>query len=364
MSAGVVGMGLWVPDTIRRKDAWPDSFADSFHASREERRRRDFTDVSAGEKLRPYEALFARHASQYDDDPFKGAVERRIASPDVPTAEGDTIAAKRALEDARVDPQDVDLIVASALVPDRLVPSNGPHIQDALGCVRAAAIGVESYCSSAISQVDLSAALVESGRARFVLCVQSHQIARINDLALPFSPIFGDASTAFVVGAVAEGRGLSTVARGGDGSLRAAITHTYPSTPNARWWHDARAPIRPGSDDPRLARIVAENSLAYGIDTIREVCSMAKIPIDAVRAFATVQPMAWYQAALADGLGVPPARIPTTYPRYGHLGGAGVIANLIEARELGLLTDRAPIVLFGTGAGITRFAALLRWADR
>lgn len=364
MSAGILGMGLWVPDTVRRNDAWPDSFVRAFVERREERRNQDFTDVARTDAARPYEALFASHAAKYEDDPFKGAVERRVASSEVPTAHGDAVAAMRALEDARIDPQDVDLIVSSALVPDELVPSNGPFIQAHLGCVNAAAIGVESYCSAALSQLDLASALVDCGRARFVLCIQSHQIARINDLELPMSPIFGDATSAFVVGGAGDGKGLSTIVRGGDGALRDAVTHTYARSPGARWWLDATGPIRPGSNDLASARVIADNSLAYGIDSIKEVCKKARVPLDGVRAFATIQPLAWYQAALAEGLGVAPARVPSTYGHYGHIGGAGVIANLIEAREKGYCTDGAPIVLFAIGAGLTRFAALLRWTVR
>jgi 3-oxoacyl-[acyl-carrier-protein] synthase-3 len=364
MQAGIVGLGLWVPDRIRRNDEWPESFVSAFHEKRDERRREDFTDVARNSTPRPHDDLFRRHSAPYEDDPFKGATERRFAGPEEPTARGDAAAASRALEDAVVAPRDIDLIMSSALVPDQLVPSNGSFVQEQLGCVNAAAIGVESYCSAALSQLDLAAALVACGRARFVLCVQSHQIGRVNDLELPTSPIFGDASTAFVVGQVPEGRGLSTMVRGGDGSLRNAVTLAYRRNPAARWWCDAEGPVSPGSNDWIASRALTDNVLAYGIDTIRDVCGKAELPLDAVAAFATVQPLVWYQAALADGLGVSAARIPSTYGRYAHVGGAGVIANLIEARQLGMLTDRAPVVLFAMGAGLTRFAAVLRWHER
>src|SRR6185312_9489032 len=105
--------------------------------------------------------------------------------PQVPTVEGDATACRAALADARISPGDVDLVLSSALVQDALTPSNGPGVQDLVGCHRAPGIGVEGYCSSALAQFDLATGLVESGRARFVLCVQSHQIGRINDRELP-----------------------------------------------------------------------------------------------------------------------------------------------------------------------------------
>jgi 3-oxoacyl-[acyl-carrier-protein] synthase-3 len=360
-AAGIVGMGLWVPETIRRNDAWPESFVRAFHEQPDARQAKDFTHIERRNHKRPFEELFLRHALPYDSDPFKGAVERRIASPDIPTVEGDAAAARIALKDANIEPGEVDLVLSSAVVQDQLVPSNGPAIQDLVGCVNAPGIGVESYCSAAIAQLDLAAPLVETGRARFVLCVQSHQINRINDMEQAVSPIFGDASTAFVVGAVPEGRGLVRMVRSGDGSLRGAVTHVCRDAPGATWWKDGAGPTVPGIVDPGAAVRLATNALEYPIQAIRQLCDIAEMPLDAVATIAMIQPLAWYQAAVADGLGISIHRIPSTYGVYAHIGGCAIVANLIESRRRGLVVDGSPVVLYAHGAGIARYAALLRW---
>jgi 3-oxoacyl-[acyl-carrier-protein] synthase-3 len=255
----------------------------------------------------------------------------------------------------------VDLVLSSAVLQEKLVPSNGPAVQDLVGCKNAPGVGVESYCSAALAQLDLASGLVDSGRARFVLCVQSHQLNRINDLELPTSPIFGDAAAAFVVGRVPEGRGVCHVVRGGDGALAGAVTHAFKDTPGAVWWKDARPPVVPGIEDLAAARRLARNALAYPIETIRELSRQADVPLDAVAAVAMIQPLAWYQRAVADGLGIPAERIPSTYDRIAHVGGAAIVANLLEARARSLIREEAPVVLYAHGAGITRYAALLRW---
>lgn len=359
--AGILGLGLWVPDEIRRNDAWPQEFVDAFHRDRAARRKDDFTLLERG--ARPYDELFVRFATEHENDPFKGATLRRVAPADQPVAIGDAEAARRALADAHVAPEAIDLVVSSALVPDRVVPSNGPRIQHLVGCTNAPGIGVESYCSAALSQLDIAVGLVESGRAQHVLCVQSHQIARANDLRQPFSPMFGDASAAFVVGPVSHARGLVDIVRGGDGSLCDAVTFEHVDR-DAPWYGDARGPVRPGSHDLRGAREMGKNLLAYAIDTIRELCGKTGIPVDAVAAVCTMQPLVWFQRAVAAGLGIAPERVPSTYSEYAHIGGAGVVANLIEARKRRLLGDGAPVILFAHGAGLTRYAALLRWSSR
>jgi len=280
--AGILGLGLWAPDTVRGNDAWPESFSRAFFEHQRARRAGDFTVLDG--RVRPYEELYRRHSTAHEADPFKGATERRVADPDALVVEGDAEAARRALADARIAPDEVDLVLSSALVQDRLVPNNGPAIQHLVGCVNAPGIGVESYCSAALSQLDVACAMVEAGRARTVLCVQSHQIGRVNDLSVPFSPMFGDASAAFVVGEVPGERGLVHTVRGGDGSLAGAVTFEYRDRPGAVFWRDASGPIRPGTEDLDGARHIGRNMLALAIDTIGQVCAEAAVPIDAVPA--------------------------------------------------------------------------------
>jgi 3-oxoacyl-[acyl-carrier-protein] synthase III len=362
--AGIVGMGLWVPETIRGNDAWPDSFRESFAEKQRTRTSVDLMHVEPTRPGRPYEELFRRHAKPHEGDPFKGTVERRVAPRDMPSVEGDAKAALSAIADAGIAPTDVSHILSSAVVPDRVCPPNAAAIQHLSGCVNACALGVEAYCGSAPAQLELAAALVEAGRARFVVCVQSQHIARVMDLSHPSSPVFGDASSAFVVGSVPTGRGLLGVVSKTDGALAGGVTWNYESCPTGGWRSGTQGPLFLGAEDHDALRRLVDNALLYPIDSIRKVCSTAGVPLDALAAVATIQPLVWYQAAIADGLGISPARAPSTHARYAHIGSCAIIANLMDARERGSLQDGAPVVLYGHGAGVTLCAALLRWTGR
>ena len=360
--AGIIGIGMWVSDNVRTNQEWPASFARCFREEREKRRARDFTYIEGSNAARPYDELFTKHALPYDDDPFKGATVRRVTPDHVSTALCDSRALTSALRDARVDPKDVTCVFSSALVPDRLAPSNGPVAAHEAGCVSAPGIGVEGFCSSAVAQLDLAAALVECGRARFVACLQSHHIARLGDLEGATSPIFGDASTAFVVGEVPEDRGLTHVVRAGDGRLAGGVTYVHKDREDAPWYAGDAGPIVPGTQDAAASRTIARHALEYPIETIRELCRISGTPVDAVAVVATMQPMIWYAPAVAEGLGISAERVPTTYGLYAHIGGCAPVANLLAARQRGQLRDGSPVVLYAHGAGITRYAALLRWS--
>ncbi len=362
--AAILGLGLWLPERVRRNDAWPGSFAKAFRDHRAARASIDLTHVERTvSNPRPYEALFQKHGVPYDDDPFKGAVARRVAADDDPTAWCDARAGAAALADAGVAPDQIDLILSSALVPDRAAPSNGPEIQRRLGCTRATSFGVESFCSSAPAQLEIAAALVESGRAKFVLCVQSHVVNRANPLSYPSSPIFGDAAAAFVVGLASPSepeRGLLHLVRGGDASLASAVTWQQADQ-NVPWFLGGGGPVFPGTADPGALRELVRNCLAYPIDTIRQLLDEARCPVGDVSAVTMIQPLAWYQAAVADALGIAPERVPTTFTSYGHVGGAAVVTNLLEARRRGFVERGSKVVMYAHGAGITRYAALLQF---
>lgn len=363
--AGIVGLGFWAPSTVRKNDAWPEEFSRTFHEHREARRKADFTEILRQVDNRHYEELFAKYAFPFEDDPFKGTVERRIVDSDQLIAHGDATAGSRALEDAGVDPADVDIVMTSAILNDKLFPTNAPAVQDLLKCRNAAPLGVEAYCASAVAQIDLAASLIESGRARYVLCVSSHHVSHINDLRTPASPMFGDASGAFVIGEVPEGRGLFAVNRGGDGSLRDAVTMTqWAPAPPRPWWKGLPDPIILGSDDLPRGKILARDLLKFPIDSMRALLEDANVPGDAVDVLASIQPLGWFPAAVAEGAGIRPERAPSTHSSYAHVGGAAIVANLLKAREAGLLRDGALVALYGHGAGFTRYAALLRWVTR
>jgi 3-oxoacyl-[acyl-carrier-protein] synthase-3 len=364
MRAGIIGLGIWVPSEVRRNDAWPASFRQKFSEKREARKAVDLMHVERHGQGRPHEDLLERYTAPYENDPFKGTVERRVAPPEMLAVEGEAVAARRAIEDAGLDPRDISFVFSSAVVPDRVCPPNATAIQHLTGCVNAPALGVEAFCGSPPAHLELAAAMIEAGRAKYILCVHSHVISRAMELTHPASPVFGDAAAAFIVGGVAQDRGLIGVASATDGSLAGAVTWNDPRKVVSNWWCPAPGPVYLGADEPEALRRLVDNALAYPIDTIRDACKNAQVPVDAVAAIAMIQPLAWYQAAVAEGLGISGDRIPSTHSIYAHIGGVGVVVNLLEARERGLLQDGSLAVLYGHGAGMTRYATVLRWGGR
>lgn len=351
MKARIAGLGLWLPSTVRRNDDWPDELV----ARARERGDRTLVDVPpSGDSL---DAITARHLLAERSDPFLGAHERRIAT-DEPAWLAETEAGRQALEDAGVSAADVDVVLSWSIVSDRASLPSATKVASELGCTRAWASGVDAGCASALTQLDLAAGMIESGRARVVLLTQSHLITRAFPMAHPASVGVGDCATAIVVTA-AERRGVLLVEAASDGRYWDAVTWVREGD-DAPWWCSGAA-FGPGSKNRDGAKELMRKTVRYGVDTVRAACQREGYSPTDLDAVISVQPRGWIPPSIAEGLGLAPELAPTTYRELAHVGGCGVVANLLACRERGALKKGALVALYAQGAGFTRAAGLVRW---
>jgi 3-oxoacyl-[acyl-carrier-protein] synthase-3 len=118
-----------------------------------------------------------------------------------------------------------------------------------------------------------------------------------------------------------------------------------------------------GTDDWQSVRFVADNLIGFPIDSLRALLRGAGVSPKEVDVLGIIQPLVWFQHAVAEALGIPKERVPSTHARYAHVGGAAIAANLLEARSRGLLRDGKTVAIYGHGGGATWYSALMRWHE-
>jgi 3-oxoacyl-[acyl-carrier-protein] synthase III len=131
-------------------------------------------------------------------------------------------------------------------------------------------------------------------------------------------------------------------------------------------WYQAGGAMYVGSLDRAGFTRVFQETVRFGRDTVAEAARRAGLTASAIDLLACVQPRRWVPAGVAEALGLSADRAPHTFDELAHLGGCGIVTNLIEARRRGLLRTRPdgepPVVaLYAQGAGFTRTAAIVRW---
>lgn len=355
MHARIAGLGQWFPERVRYNSEWPAEFRER---SRLRQGDRALVDVPSGDQS-VTQRLVSRYLAEEDGDPFLGSLERRIADSKLTSCEAEARAGLAALQDAQLDASDVDAIFSWALVPDRLMPNNACRVGELIGARRAWSAGVDAACASPVAQLQLAAALIESGRALTVLLTQSHLATRTFDMSHPVSPSVGDGASAMLVCA-SNTRGIQGVHCVTHGEHHDAVVwcRGRSDETDPPWWQAGGA-MAMGSRNPVATRALMQDTVPTAARTVAELAARDGFALDGIDVLSSVQPRRWVPLAIAESLGLPPSAAPETYQRYAHLGGVGPVVNLLAARAAGKLRPGARAVMYAQGAGFTRAAVAL-----
>lgn len=288
-----------------------------------------------------------------------GIRERRVAAPGETATQFGLEAARRALERAKADPEEIDLIIVATSTPDTVFPATAVRIQAELGATRAAGYDLYAACSGFVYGLHQARYLVESGANRKVLVVGVDLLSRITDWSdRSTCVLFGDAAGAVVVGEVPEGQGILTSRLGADGRGGA---HLFLEAPHARHGF-AIADGCPltftqmnGHEIFKWAvRLVADETLAV----LREIGASP----EEVDLFVPHQANIRIIDAAVARLGLRSEQVFTNLDRYGNTSTASIPLALDEAWQAGLLRPGSLVVSVGFGGGLTWGALALRWS--
>ncbi len=110
-----------------------------------------------------------------------GIKERRIARQDEATSDMALEAAKRALNDARLKPQDIDLIIVATITPDMFFPATACLVQDKIGARMVPAFDISVACSGFIYGLAIARQFISSGAYKYALVIAAGKLSAITD---------------------------------------------------------------------------------------------------------------------------------------------------------------------------------------
>src|SRR6476646_5453092 len=138
-----------------------------------------------------------------------GIKQRRKAAPDEYTSMFAVRAARQAIERARLDPADIDLLLCATVTPDQILPSTGCIVQAELGANNAAAMDIVAACSGFLYGVSLADSMIKTGQVRHAVVVGAEILTQYVDYTdRQTCVLFGDGAGAAVLGPVENGRGI------------------------------------------------------------------------------------------------------------------------------------------------------------
>jgi 3-oxoacyl-[acyl-carrier-protein] synthase-3 len=352
-SIGILGLGTYLPPTVRTNDWWPKAVVDDWRS----RQARRFTNLSDMTDLGPGAKLVLEHTARVADDPFEGARERRVIDDQMTGTDMGIAAAKDAFARAGIGPADVDFLLVQSMVPDYHNTPDGCRIHRELGikpsCFTAT---IDASCSGFLTQLTVAQGLITAGIGRVGLLVQCAPMSRILRASDPWSAAFGDAATAVVVGPVTEGRGILAQAHGTDGRFHGGLV---TGVPGARW-HDEGAAYMYVEDNDRARGMVM--SIPDAVKTmIESSLKSAGIAKEDVNFLAAHQATIWFGELVQAHVGLPNAKRVNTFPWTTSLSGCNLPFVMAIAEREGLLNEGDAVVMFSGATGMTAGALVCRW---
>src|SRR5918998_3487263 len=138
-----------------------------------------------------------------------GIKQRRKAAPGEYTSLFAVRAARQAIERARLDPSDIDLLLCATVTPDQILPSTGCIIQAELGANNAAAMDLAAACSGFLHGVSMADSMIKTGQVRHAVVVGAEILTQYVDYTdRQTCVLFGDGAGAAVLGPVDSSRGI------------------------------------------------------------------------------------------------------------------------------------------------------------
>jgi 3-oxoacyl-[acyl-carrier-protein] synthase III len=285
-----------------------------------------------------------------------GISERRIASDDETTASLGEAAARAALDDAGMTPDDIDLIILATSTPNNTFPASAVEIQQGLGMRHGFAFDMQAVCSGFVYAMTTADLHIRGGMARRVLVIGSETFSRILDWTdRTTCVLFGDGAGAVVL----EGQeGKGTLADRGvlASSLRSDGTH------KEKLYVDGGPSTTGTVGHLRMeGREVFKHAVAMITDVIEDVFARGGITAAELDWFVPHQANKRIIDASARKLGIADEKVVVTVDRHGNTSAASVPLALAEAAADGRIRRGDLVLLEAMGGGFTWGAVLLRW---
>ena len=283
-----------------------------------------------------------------------GICERRV-SKDMGPCGLAIEAAKRAIDDAGIDPKEIDLIVLATSSGDRAFPAAAMDVQAAIGAVNAVGFDITAACSGFIFGLHIAHSFFAAGIYKTALIIGAETLSKVVDWTDRGTCIlFGDGAGAAVVRA--SETGIIRTLMGSDG------TKGWTLECQARNLGNCVNGIKPELGFMKMdGKEVFKFAVRKVPEIVAQILEDAQMDPEEIKYFVLHQANFRILEAASRRLKVPMDRIPVNIDRYGNTSAASVPILLDELKRDGKLERGDKLVLAGFGSGMTWGATLLEW---
>ena len=288
-----------------------------------------------------------------------GIKQRRKAAPGEYTSLFAVRAARQAIERARLDPSEIDLLLCATVTPDQILPSTGCIVQAELGAHNAAAMDVVAACSGFLYGVSLADSMIKTGQVRHAVVVGAEILTQYVDYTdRQTCVLFGDGAGAAVLGPTEGSRGILASKIRSDGRYEEQLFSPGGGTRKKPTAETLAAGDHFFKMKGNELFKVAVRSMA---EISREVLERAGVKSDEISLFIPHQANQRITEAVADRLNVDMSKVYSNIAVHGNTSSASIPIALDECVEAGRIKEGDLVLMASFGGGVTWGAVLMRW---
>lgn len=264
-------------------------------------------------------------------------------------------AARRALENAGVEPAEIDMLICSTVMGDTSTPGLSCSIAGELG-ISGGVFDINAACAGFVYALDIAHAYITTGKARKILVVCAEAMSRLCD--------WTDRSTAVLFG---DGAGACVVSSGdGEDYLASVLTVKPDSSVLVAWPEPGNSPFATNEHPYGPLYMAGQDVYKFAVSAIvrdtRAVLERAGRDASEVSTFVLHQANLRIIEAAQQRLKQPPEKFPHNIERRGNSSSASVPMLLDELNRSGALAKGQLLLMSAFGAGLSTGACLIRWA--
>jgi len=289
-----------------------------------------------------------------------GIKERHIAAEDEYTSHMATQASLKALDQAGMKPEEVELIIVATITPDTLTPSTACYVQTAIGAHTAVAFDISAACSGFLYAMKIAKRLISDGAYKNALIIGAEKLSSFVDWTdRNTCVLFGDGAGAAVLRPSKEGEGrILATETGSDGRHTDLLKIAGGGSACPTTIDNAGDRLATMSMQGREIFKLAVNAMKKAAETVIE---RAELKPEDISLVIPHQANLRIIDAISKRLTIPHEKVFVNLDKYGNTSAAAVAIALDEAHREGRFKRGDNIILVVFGAGLTWAATAIEW---
>jgi 3-oxoacyl-[acyl-carrier-protein] synthase-3 len=288
-----------------------------------------------------------------------GIKQRHKAAEGEYTSQFAVRAARQAIERAKIDPGEIDLLICATVTPDQILPSTGCLVQTELGAHKAAAFDIAAACSGFLYGLTLANQMIRGGQSRRALVIGAEILTRYVDYTdRSTCVIFGDGAGAAVLVPDEGERGILSTRIRSDGRYAEQL---FAPGGGTRLGHSAESIAAGDYFFKMRGNELFKVAVRSMTDISREVLEEAGCRAEDVKLFIPHQANQRITDSVAEKLKVDPSIVYSNIAYHGNTSSASIPIALDECVEAGRVNEGDLVLLASFGGGVTWGGVLIRW---